>query len=193
MNELVLIAARTTLPAIIAAAGERASLRFLEFFAANIRNPHTRRAYSRAVSEFMTWCEDTGVTSITAVQPLHVSATSRPRTASVSLSMATRGWMKNPAETPSPAAPSPRRLAPRPAKLISVVSCATTMCRRAVAASVLPARVASISRQLTDGADRGQAYRGARVLITDIAFERLGISAAGNNGGAKCELGEKNG
>jgi hypothetical protein len=53
MNELVLIA-RTTLPAIIAAAGERASLRFLEFFAANIRNPHTRRAYSRAVAEFMT-------------------------------------------------------------------------------------------------------------------------------------------
>jgi site-specific recombinase XerD len=74
MNELVLIAARTTLPAIIAAAGERASLRFLEFFAANIRNPHTRRAYSRAVAEFMAWCEDNGVTSITAVQPLHVSA-----------------------------------------------------------------------------------------------------------------------
>jgi hypothetical protein len=30
MNELLLFAARTTLPAIIAAAGERASLRFLE-------------------------------------------------------------------------------------------------------------------------------------------------------------------
>jgi site-specific recombinase XerD len=74
MNELVLIAARTTLPAIIAAAGERASLRFLEFFAANIRNPHTRRAYSRAVAEFIAWCDDNGLTSITAVQPLHVSA-----------------------------------------------------------------------------------------------------------------------
>jgi site-specific recombinase XerC len=60
-------------PALIAASGERASLRFLEFFAANIRNPHTRRAYSRAVSEFMTWCDDNGVISITAVQPLHVS------------------------------------------------------------------------------------------------------------------------
>jgi hypothetical protein len=57
------------LPPIIAAAGERASLRFLEFFAANIRNPHTRRAYSRAVSEFMAWCEDNGVTSITEVAP----------------------------------------------------------------------------------------------------------------------------
>ncbi len=51
MNELVLITARTTSPAIIAAAGGRASLRFLEFFAANIRNPNTRRAYSRAVAE----------------------------------------------------------------------------------------------------------------------------------------------
>jgi hypothetical protein len=30
-------------PAVIAAAGEGASYRFLEFFTANIRNPHTRR------------------------------------------------------------------------------------------------------------------------------------------------------
>jgi hypothetical protein len=30
-------------PALVAVAGEHASLRFLEFFAANIRNPHTRR------------------------------------------------------------------------------------------------------------------------------------------------------
>jgi integrase/recombinase XerC len=74
MNRLVPIAATTRLPMLIAAAGESASLRFPEFFAANIRNPHTRRAYSRAVSEFMAWCDDNGVTSITAVQPLHVSA-----------------------------------------------------------------------------------------------------------------------
>jgi hypothetical protein len=31
-------------PALIAAAGARASYRFLEFFTAQIRNPHTRRA-----------------------------------------------------------------------------------------------------------------------------------------------------
>jgi site-specific recombinase XerD len=61
-------------PALIAAAGERTGPRFLEFFAANICNPHTRSAYSRAVAEFTTWCEESGVTSITAVQPLHVSA-----------------------------------------------------------------------------------------------------------------------
>jgi hypothetical protein len=74
MNELVLIAAQTTLPTLIAASGERPSLRFLEFFAANIRNPHTRRAYGRAVAEFMAWCEDNHVPSITDVQPLHVAA-----------------------------------------------------------------------------------------------------------------------
>ena len=62
-------------PALIAAAGERASLRFLEFFAVNIRNPHTRRAYGRAVAEFLVWCDaGRGVPSIAAVQPLHVAA-----------------------------------------------------------------------------------------------------------------------
>ncbi|MDT7555444.1 MAG: hypothetical protein QOI16_4315 [Pseudonocardiales bacterium] len=68
------VARAHVVPALIAVEGERASRRFLEFFAANIRHPHMRRAYSRAGAEFMTWCEDNGVTSITAVQPLHVSA-----------------------------------------------------------------------------------------------------------------------
>ncbi len=49
-------------------------MRFLEFFAANIRNPHTRRAYGRAVAEFLAWCDDQGVPSIAGVQPLHVGA-----------------------------------------------------------------------------------------------------------------------
>ena len=62
------------LPAIISVSGERASLRFLEFFAGTIRNPHTRRAYARAVGAFLAWCEETGVRSITDVQPLHVAA-----------------------------------------------------------------------------------------------------------------------
>jgi site-specific recombinase XerD len=62
-----------SLPAIVAAAGERASLRFLEFFAANIRNPHTRRAYYRAAEEFLGWCASIGVLSIADVRPLHVS------------------------------------------------------------------------------------------------------------------------
>ncbi len=67
------VAASERLPALITAAGDAASLRFLEFFAANIRNPHTRRAYSRAVADFLAWCSEHGVPSITAVQPLHVA------------------------------------------------------------------------------------------------------------------------
>ncbi len=67
------VAASVHLPTLITAAGDQASKRFLEFFAANIRNPHTRRAYSRAVADFLTWCDAHGVPSITAVQPLHVA------------------------------------------------------------------------------------------------------------------------
>src|SRR6185437_13931870 len=44
------------------------------FFAAQIRNPHTRRTYGRAVTDFLAWCEDFGVPSIAAVRPLHVAA-----------------------------------------------------------------------------------------------------------------------
>jgi len=62
------------LPILVAAAGDQAGIRFLEFFAAQIRNPHTRRAYGRAVADFLAWCEDHGVPSIAAVQPLHVAA-----------------------------------------------------------------------------------------------------------------------
>ena len=62
------------LPALITAAGERAMVRFLEFFAGTVRNPHTRRAYGRAVADFLAWCGDHGVASMAAVQPLHVAA-----------------------------------------------------------------------------------------------------------------------
>jgi len=60
-------------PALVAAAGERASRRFLEFFAANIRNPHTRRAYARAADEFLAWCAAVGMPSTGAVQTVHVA------------------------------------------------------------------------------------------------------------------------
>jgi integrase/recombinase XerC len=48
-----LAASAASIPAVIAASGESARLRFLEFFASNIRNRHTRLAYSRAVREFL--------------------------------------------------------------------------------------------------------------------------------------------
>jgi integrase/recombinase XerC len=72
MNQLVSINS-PALPALIAAAGERAGMRFLEFFAANIRNPHTRRVYARATDEFLAWCAAADVPSIGAVQPVHVA------------------------------------------------------------------------------------------------------------------------
>lgn len=62
------------LPALVTSAGDRAQLRFLEFFAVTIRNAHTRRAYARAATEFLAWCEVRGVGSIAGVQPLHVAA-----------------------------------------------------------------------------------------------------------------------
>jgi site-specific recombinase XerD len=72
VNQLVPITS-AALPTLVAAAGERAGMRFIEFFAANIRNPHTRRAYARAADEFLAWCSSAGVPSIGAVQPVHVA------------------------------------------------------------------------------------------------------------------------
>ncbi len=65
-----LTTAQGQVPALIVVAGERASMRFLEFFAANIRNPHTRRAYYRAAEEFLAWCAVAGVPSIAAALPI---------------------------------------------------------------------------------------------------------------------------
>jgi hypothetical protein len=48
--------------ALIADAGDAAGWRYVEFFTANIRNPHTRRAYARACARFFAWCEDRELT-----------------------------------------------------------------------------------------------------------------------------------
>jgi hypothetical protein len=47
-------------------------MRFLEFFTANIRNPHTRRAYYRAAEELLAWCAAAGARSILDVQAVHL-------------------------------------------------------------------------------------------------------------------------
>jgi integrase/recombinase XerC len=73
MNQLVRLSTAQVLPALIATAGTHAERRFLEFFSANIRNLHTRRAYAQATREFLAWCETAGVPSIAAVQPIHVA------------------------------------------------------------------------------------------------------------------------
>lgn len=73
MNQLVTIAG-AHVPALVAAAGDRAAYRFLEFFTAQIRNPNTRRAYVRGVGEFCIWMEAVGLRSITAVSSVHIAA-----------------------------------------------------------------------------------------------------------------------
>ena len=73
MNQLILYRSADDVPALIAAAGDRAYERFFEFFTANIRNRNTRRAYAQAVHEFFDWCEAHRVRSITGVQPIHVA------------------------------------------------------------------------------------------------------------------------
>ncbi|NQV26523.1 MAG: tyrosine-type recombinase/integrase [Rhodopirellula sp.] len=60
------------LPSLIRDAGERAERRFLEFFAANIRNPGTRRVYGLAVGHFCRWCERHGI-SLDQVSPFIVA------------------------------------------------------------------------------------------------------------------------
>jgi site-specific recombinase XerD len=59
-------------PALIADAGDAAGWRYVEFFTANIRNPHTRRAYARACSRFFAWCEERGLT-LTTIRPYDVA------------------------------------------------------------------------------------------------------------------------
>jgi site-specific recombinase XerD len=64
-------------PALIAAEGEAAALRFLDFFTANIRNPNTRAAYAVAVRAFFAWLDSKHVAPLGAVRTHHVSALCR--------------------------------------------------------------------------------------------------------------------
>ncbi len=61
------------LPAIIAQAGDHAARRFIEFFTATIRNGNTRRAYAKAVGDFLAWCEGHSLT-LPGIEPVHVAA-----------------------------------------------------------------------------------------------------------------------
>src|SRR5712691_2115033 len=61
-------------PAIIADAGDQATRRFLEYFAATIRNKNTRMAYYRAVVRFFVWCKHYQLGQLAAIEPLHVAA-----------------------------------------------------------------------------------------------------------------------
>jgi site-specific recombinase XerD len=59
---------------VFGAASARAQTRLWEFFDNNIRNPHTRRAYGRAIGKFLAWCERKGIVSLLDIEPVHIGA-----------------------------------------------------------------------------------------------------------------------
>ena len=61
-------------PRVIAEAGEHASHRFLEFFAATTRNKNTRQAYYHAVTRFLAWVDRHKLGELADIEPLHVAA-----------------------------------------------------------------------------------------------------------------------
>ena len=68
------------IPATIAAAGEKAGRRFIQFFTAEIANPNTRQVYARAVFRFLEWCEDRD-RQLERIDPVTVAAYIRQLTA----------------------------------------------------------------------------------------------------------------
>jgi site-specific recombinase XerD len=63
------------MPALIVRAGANAQKRFLEFFAAQIRNRNTREAYLRAVRDFLDWAEtEAQIDDLLDIEPVHVAA-----------------------------------------------------------------------------------------------------------------------
>src|SRR3954452_14940419 len=65
---------RLPVPRAIADMGDAAVRRFLEFFAATIRNRNTRTAYARAVFQFFAWCDRHRIGELADIEPLHVAA-----------------------------------------------------------------------------------------------------------------------
>jgi site-specific recombinase XerD len=73
-NALVVPETGTLIPLQVAAAGDSAARRFVEFFTANIRNRNTRAAYAQAVAAFFRWCELRGLCELGRLEPVHVAA-----------------------------------------------------------------------------------------------------------------------
>lgn len=59
---------------VLFAGSEQAAVRTAEFFAAQIRNANTRRAYLRGMRDFARFCAERGLEDLAAVRPLHVAA-----------------------------------------------------------------------------------------------------------------------
>ena len=76
-TSLARVSKRVPLAAVPAlyAPNPEAAKRFIEYFAAHIRNPNTRRAYLRAVRDFADWCDAAAVSrSSLDIEPVHIAA-----------------------------------------------------------------------------------------------------------------------
>jgi integrase/recombinase XerD len=72
-NRAVFEVGATQLPNLILRAGDRAARRFVEFFAATIRNRNTRCAYAQAVGQFCSWCDRRGL-ELNDITPIVIAA-----------------------------------------------------------------------------------------------------------------------
>src|SRR5690242_3227841 len=52
----------------------KAAWRVRDFFTAQLRNDHTRKAYLNATRRFAQWCEAQGIQELAEVEPYHVAA-----------------------------------------------------------------------------------------------------------------------
>lgn len=62
------------MPLVVARAGPSIRERYLEFFAAHLRNPNTRAAYLNAATKFFAWCDRHGIEDLASLRRLHVAA-----------------------------------------------------------------------------------------------------------------------
>jgi site-specific recombinase XerD len=71
---LIPFPAPAVVPAPLFAPTPKAAKRVLDFFATQINNDHTRKAYMNAARRFATWCEGRGIRELPAVEPFHIAA-----------------------------------------------------------------------------------------------------------------------
>src|SRR5277367_2796913 len=77
----------TVVPAIVAAGGDKAMRRFLEFFAVTIDNKNTRDAYLHACRRFFAWCDRReDIAELADIEPMHVAAYIRAGSGKISKS-----------------------------------------------------------------------------------------------------------
>lgn len=72
LGSLALSKSGRVLPSLIEEAGDHASRRFIEFFAATIRNKGTRQVYLHAVTQFFDWCDRHNIT-LQQIEPIVVA------------------------------------------------------------------------------------------------------------------------